>query len=134
MRLSSLIVPILLRSSGLFSGASCAVNIHPSCSAAVTMPDTPSAATPTSSGPLFIPKETVAVVIGKQTVHIYPTVDPSMHIRERAHAFHITTTALQSLRLPSDVYLDSLGMYLDSATTVAGLKFDFITFMKIGSI
>jgi hypothetical protein len=49
-----------------------------------------------------------------------------MPIEERAHAFHITTTALQSLRLPSDVYLDNLGMYLDSATTVTGLKFDLM--------
>jgi hypothetical protein len=34
-------------------------------------------------------------------------------------------TALKALRLAPDTYLDHLGMYLDSATTVAGLKFDF---------
>lgn len=90
------------------------------------MPDPPSAATPNSSGPLFILKETVTVVIGKQTVHLYPRCHPLMPIKERAHAFHITTTALQSLHLPSDVYLDNIGMYLDSATTIAGLKFDFM--------
>jgi hypothetical protein len=67
----------------------------------------------------------VPVVIGKSTVHLYPDVHPLMHIAERAHAFHITTANLQTLRLPSDVYIDHLGMHLDSASTVAGLKHDF---------
>jgi hypothetical protein len=48
-----------------------------------------------------------------------------MHIAERAHAYHITTANLQTLRLPADVYIDHLGMHLDSASTVAGLKQDF---------
>ena len=83
------------------------------------------AATPTAPGPLFIPKETVSVVIGRQSVHLYPDIHPSMSIAEKAHGFHITTTNLRSARLTPDVYVDHLGMHLDSTTIVAGLKYDF---------
>ena len=69
--------------------------------------------------------ETVPITIGRQTTSIYPKVHPLMSIAERAYAYHVTSTALKSLRLAPDVYLDNMGMYLDSNTVVTGLKFDF---------
>jgi hypothetical protein len=82
------------------------------------------------SGAAFVPKETVNVVVGKQNANLYPRVQPMWSIEERAYAYHVTSTALKGLHLPSDVYLDSLGVYLDCQTVVAGLKTDFIDHFK----
>lgn len=83
---------------------------------------------PAATGPAFVPKDTVNVVIGKQNVNLYPTLDPSWNVQERAYAFHLTTTALKGLHLTSDVYIDNLGVFLGCQTVVAGLKTDFMDF------
>ena len=84
--------------------------------------------TSVATGPAFVPKETINVVIGKQNANLYPRVQPMWPIEERAYAYHVTTTALKGLHLPSDVYLDSMGVYLDCQTVVAGLKTDFVDY------
>lgn len=85
---------------------------------------------PAASGPAFMPKETVNVIIGKQNANLYPRVQPMWPIEERAYAYHVTSTALKNLHLPSDVYIDNLGIYLDCQTVVAGLKTDFTYYFK----
>ena len=74
----------------------------------------------------FEPKETVTVVIGKISVHLYPDIHPLMPVAEKAHGYHVTTTSLKGARLAPDVYVDHLGMHLDSTSLVAGLKQDFM--------
>lgn len=85
---------------------------------------------PAAAGPAFMPKETVNVIIGKQNANLYPRVQPMWPIEERAYAYHVTSTALKNLHLPSDVYIDNLGIYLDCQTVVAGLKTDFTYYFK----
>jgi hypothetical protein len=94
------------------------------------MSDPNAASAPAPAGSGWTPKETINVMIGKQNTNVYPRVQPLWPIEERAYAYHVTKTALQSLHLPTDVYLDNLGMYLDSQTTVAGLKCDFLEYFE----
>jgi hypothetical protein len=76
-------------------------------------------------GLAFVPKDTVNVVIGKQNANIYPKIETMWNVEERAYAFRVTSAALKNLHLATDVYVDSLGVFLDSQTIVAGLKSDF---------
>ena len=48
-------------------------------------------------GLAFVTKDTVNVVIGKQNANIYPKIEPMWNVEERAHAFHVTSTALKNL-------------------------------------
>ena len=65
-------------------------------------------------------------MIGKISVHLYPDIHPLMPVAEKAHGYHVTTTSLKGARLAPDVYVDHLGMHLDSTSLVAGLKQDFM--------
>ncbi len=56
---------------------------------------------------------------------LYPLIDETMKIEERAHAFHVNKSALRLSRLPIHSYLDALGNQLGTTTTIEGKKFDF---------
>ena len=52
----------------------------------------------------FEPKETISVKIANNTINVYPRIDPLMSIAERAHAYHVTRSALNTLPLPPDAH------------------------------
>jgi hypothetical protein len=80
---------------------------------------------PSTRSLAFVPKDTVNVVIGKQSANIYPKIEPMWNVEERAYAFHVASTALKNLHLTAYVYVDAMGVFLDSQTVVASLKADF---------
>lgn len=85
---------------------------------------------PSTAHQAFTPKETVSISIGSLTANVYPRIDPLMSIAERAHAFHVTRSALHTLPLLPSAHLDALGNQLCSSAAVDGIKADFDAFLK----
>lgn len=73
----------------------------------------------------FQPRACVATPVGKLSIMLYPVIDETMKIEERAHAFHVNKSALHLSRLPAHSYLDALGNQLGTTTTIEGKKYDF---------
>ena len=80
----------------------------------------------------FVPRALVPVPVGRLQVHLYPTVDSSMPIFERAHAFHINKTALSNLPIELGLQLDILGTQMNSSASVEGMKADWFHLFNIG--
>jgi hypothetical protein len=75
---------------------------------------------PASLGTPFVPRHLVHVQVGPATIGLYPVVDPSMLPHERAHAFHIKTTALAAQNIDIRLQLDALGTQLNLSAMVDG--------------
>ena len=69
----------------------------------------------------FAPRALIPVSVGRFTINLYPVVDRTMSVQERAHAFQINKTALLSLALDLRVMLDALGAQLDLSASVEGM-------------
>ena len=80
----------------------------------------------------FVPRALVPVPVGRLQVHLYPTVDSSMPIFERAHAFHINKTALSNLPIELGLQLDILGTQMNSSASVEGMKADWFHHFNTG--
>jgi len=83
--------------------------------------------TPDSGGP-FIPRTLVPVNVGRSTVNLYPIIDTSMAMHERAQAYHINKTALSSQNIGLRVQLDALGHQLNLSATVEGVINDWLRY------
>ena len=73
------------------------------------------------AGTSFAPKTLVPVSVGRTTVNLYPVVDTTMQVHERAHAFQINKTALASQAIELRVMLDALGAQLNLSASVEGM-------------
>jgi hypothetical protein len=85
------------------------------------MTDAPQPAAP---GAPFAPCVLVPISVGRSTIYVYPCVDKSMQPHKRAHAYHITLTALSSQNLDLRLQLDALGHQLNLQATVDGVVND----------
>jgi hypothetical protein len=83
------------------------------------------AITPGTGGP-FTPRTLVAVCVGTYTVNLYPVVEETMEVHERAHTFHVNKAALSSQAIPIRLQLDALGNQLNLAATMDGVIQDWI--------
>lgn len=70
-------------------------------------------------------KECVKLTLNNKTASVYPPVQASWSVDERAAAYHTTLAGLRTLALPPDQFLDTFGIYMGLQTIVDGLKFDF---------
>jgi hypothetical protein len=73
------------------------------------------------AGTLFAPQALVMGLDGCTTVNLYPVVDYTMMVHERAHAFQINKTALLSQALDLHVMLDTWGQQLNLSASVEGM-------------
>ena len=73
----------------------------------------------------FVPRPLVVVQVGRLQVSLYPVVDPSMPVFERAHAFQVAKSALEALPLDKRQILDALGAQLNCSAIVDGLVHDW---------
>ena len=73
----------------------------------------------------FEPKKAVPVQVGKLTVNMYPQVDASMPIWERAHAFHLNRSACAASNADLAAQLEALGSQLNLESIVDGCRSDF---------
>ena len=68
----------------------------------------------------------MAVFIGSYTVNLYPVVDETMEVHERAHEFHVNKVVLSLQTIPTQLQLDALGNQLNLAATFDRVIHDWI--------
>ena len=73
----------------------------------------------------FVPRPLVVVQVRRLQVSLYPVVDPSMSVFERAHAFQVAKSALKELPIDKRQILDALGAQLYCSAIVDGLVHDW---------
>ena len=73
----------------------------------------------------FEPKKAVSVQVGKISMMMYPKIDASMPIWERAHAFHLNRSACASSNADQNTQLEALGSQLNLESIVDGSRADF---------
>jgi hypothetical protein len=70
---------------------------------------------------MFVPRTLEPVQIDKMTIKLYPVVDSTMKLPERAHAFQINKTALAAPGIDRRVMIDTLGAQLNLSAIVDGI-------------
>ncbi len=78
----------------------------------------------------FVPKEEVSVPVGKTHATLYPKLDSSMPIWERAHAYHVNKTAIMNLNVGVQLQLDTLGSQLNMSSVIDGCKADWLDYYQ----
>ena len=77
----------------------------------------------------FAPRELVPVPVGKHQARLYPTIDSTMPVHERAHAFHINLTAIKNVPGDLSVQLDAFGAQLNASASVKGNKANYFHYL-----
>ena len=76
-------------------------------------------------GEQFTLRSLVAVCVSSYTVNLYPVVEETMEVHERAHAFHVNKATLTSQTIPIRLQLNALGNQLNLAVTMDGVIQDW---------
>ena len=74
----------------------------------------------------FTPRTLVAICVGSTSVNLYPVLDDTIEVHERAHAFHVNKAALALQTITPRLQLDALGNQLKLAATVDGVIHNWI--------
>ena len=90
----------------------------------MTVPPSPSGSVG-SDGTSFVPRDLVSIQVGHYSANVYPKIDATMPIFERAHAFQVARSAIELLPIDTSVLLDALGTQLNCSAIVDGLMFDW---------
>ena len=78
----------------------------------------------------FIPQELVSVPVGRLSIKLYPMVQGTWAVHERAHAYQVNISALRSAPIDTRTMLDTLGGQLSSSTTVDGHIEDWLEYFR----
>ena len=78
----------------------------------------------------FVPRELIPVPIGKLSIKLYPSIEGTWAVHERAHAYQVNVSALRSAPIDTRVMLDTLGSQLSSSTTVDGHIEDWLELFR----
>jgi hypothetical protein len=81
-------------------------------------------------GTPFALRALVPVSVGCLTVNLYPVIDHTMLVHERAHAFQLHKTALASQALDLRVMLNALGDQLKLSTSAKGIIKEWFWFFQ----
>jgi hypothetical protein len=84
------------------------------------------------AGSQFTLRPLVAVRVDSYTVNLYPVVDDTTEVQERAHAFHVNKAALALQTIPTQLQLDALGNDLNLAATMDGVMHDWLRHFQDG--
>jgi hypothetical protein len=74
----------------------------------------------------FSPRDLVQVPIGRHFATLYPVINPTMPVYERAHAFQVNKTATMELPADLNIKLNALGAQLNASASVEGIKADWM--------
>ncbi len=74
------------------------------------------------------PRVLVPVLVGHAAVNLYPVINHTMLVHERAHTFQVSKTALASQALDLRVMLNALGAQLNLSTSVEGMIKEWLWF------
>ncbi len=72
----------------------------------------------------------MAVCVSSFTVNLYPVMEETMEVHERAHAFHVNKEALTSQLIPIQLQLDTLGNQMNLAATMDGVIQDWTRYFQ----
>jgi hypothetical protein len=73
----------------------------------------------------FVPCDLVTIQVGRTYASVYPKVELTMPIHERAHTFQVIKSALKALPMNTRLILKAIGMQLNCNAQVDGSMFDF---------
>jgi hypothetical protein len=73
----------------------------------------------------YVPKDLILVQIGRFSASLYPKIEPSMPVFERAHAFQVAKSTLEALPADTRLLLDAIGNQLNCSTIINGLMHDW---------
>jgi hypothetical protein len=77
----------------------------------------------------FVLQELVTTQVGDLSASVYPKINSSMPIFERAHTFQVVKNTLEPLPIATQIILDMIGMQLNCSAIVDGLIYNWrITF------
>ena len=77
-----------------------------------------------------MPKYMVSPTVGSHTINVYPRIQPEWADHEREHAYHATTSALKLLPQNPQLYLDMLGIQINSSMVIDGHRFYWVQWFK----
>ena len=80
------------------------------------------------AGAQFNPRTLVAVCIGSTSVNLFPVVDETMEVHERAYTFHVNKAALAPQTITPCLQIDALGNQLNLPATVDGVIHDWLRY------
>jgi hypothetical protein len=73
----------------------------------------------------FVPHILVTVQPGCLLASVYPKIEPSMPVFERAHAFQVVKSALEPLPADTRLIFDAIGTQRNCSAIVNGLMFNW---------
>ena len=79
-------------------------------------------------GTKFSPKEPRSLTYGKETLMVYPKFTPNMPLSEKAHAFNLNKSAIDSSSLSPALKLQLMGSLHNSETVVSIIKTEWEEF------
>jgi hypothetical protein len=74
---------------------------------------------------MFVPRPLEPVQVDKMTVKLYPVIDLTMKLPERAHAFQVNKTVLMAPGIDRYLMLDVLSAQLNLSAIVDGIRGDW---------
>jgi len=86
---------------------------------------TTQAVVPSGNEMAFVPRDLVSIQVGRLYASVYPKVEPTMPIHERAHVLQVIKSALVSLPVDTPLILEAIGTQLNCNSQVNGSMFDF---------
>lgn len=78
----------------------------------------------------FVPRDLVAVTVGRHSLNLYPCIDATMPVYERAHAFQVNKTAIMDAVADLNIKINALGVQLNASTSVDGLRAEWKHFFE----
>ena len=78
----------------------------------------------------FIPRELISIPVGRLSIKLYPMVEGTWAVHERAHAYQVNVSALRAAPIDTRLMLDTLGGQLSSSTTVDGHIEDWLALFR----
>jgi hypothetical protein len=80
----------------------------------------------------FIPRDLVTVMVGHHSTTCYPKVDSTMPVHERAFAYQIAKSALESLPVDIRLIIEAMATQLNCNSTAYGLMYDWKSILDEG--
>jgi len=80
----------------------------------------------------FIPRDLVTVMVGRHSTTCYPKVEAKMPVHERAFAYQVAKSALESLPVDFRLIIEAMATQVNCNATADGLMYDWKSVLDEG--
>ena len=80
----------------------------------------------------FIPRDLVTITVGRHSASCYPKVEAKMPVHERAFAYQVAKSALESLPVDIRLIIEAMATQLNCNATADGLMYDWKSVLDEG--